>query len=630
MEDLSWKNLKLALERPYKDDNGDEIPVLFDISPDGQHIYEPKRNSTSAQGEKLRRIFMERGFDFFEKQKGAPLEERELVSGELEQTNDISDPTKSEGNPTTKIMSTEELFNMRMEILPQLFISLGEMSHARDLLTSLLSSQSPPLASQPSSLCNLSATVVSKPAAISSVQAFNSQLTIGSKDEALRKAANVFKAAAESMDRGRIRGEKYWVDALKIRRGNWGLIPAPLPLGAATGKGADRSSKDFLVSYGLEESPALFRRQAVGRMTTHETITDALVFPHRQNTRLRVSVTVIRSDGTVSASQNTIDDIDTTTLDGALRASQQEVVEQEIFSVLVQEAGNLPTASARVSERLIVIDAAQGMALKFELLGTEISTSESLRGFPDEICDLIYSTLHVLLLCRHGYLKLRRLEGLGVAGTVETPYAPPLLQPTIDLLQYRVFCDRIKFEFDKAVRALSMVGIPSTLRFDPVGETGRLLIQSFSDDNTKAIGGEAVLRIENRHTIRLTFSSPSSLTAHLSQATLLVSSIPQLCQLLIDEIERCLLQRICELGREICEHVGGTWFIDLSQCVGRWEGCVLNFRIIYGQGLTIDCSAFRLDKTTTRQGRLETYSEQAGTVPLLQWVEQIMKKACAV
>lgn len=189
-------------------------------------------------------------------------------------------------------------------------------------------------------------------------------------------------------------------------------------------------------------------------------------------------------------------------------------------------------------------------------------------------------------------MKLRRLEGLGVAGTVETPYAPPLLQPTIDLLQYRVFCDRIKFEFDKAVRALSMVGIPSTLRFDPVGETGRLLIQSFSDDNTKAIGGEAVLRIENRyvhcsvgvvtlykhksrHTIRLTFSSPSSLTAHLSQATLLVSSIPQLCQLLIDEIERCLLQRICELGREICEHVGGTWFIDLSQCVGRWEGCVL-------------------------------------------------------
>jgi mediator of RNA polymerase II transcription subunit 17, fungi type len=41
MEDLPWKSLKLSLERPYKDDNGDEIPVLFDISQDGQHIYEP-------------------------------------------------------------------------------------------------------------------------------------------------------------------------------------------------------------------------------------------------------------------------------------------------------------------------------------------------------------------------------------------------------------------------------------------------------------------------------------------------------------------------------------------------------------------------------------------------------------
>ena len=103
-------------------------------------------------------------------------------------------------------------------------------------------------------------------------------------------------------------------------------------------------------------------------MTTHENMTDALVFPHRQNTRLHVSVTVISSGSRVSVSHNMIDRIDTTTLDGALKASQQEVVEQEIFSVLVQEAGNLPTASARVSERLIVVDAAQGMELRFELV----------------------------------------------------------------------------------------------------------------------------------------------------------------------------------------------------------------------------------------------------------------------
>lgn len=59
---------------------------------------------------------------------------------------------------------------------------------------------------------------------------------------------------------------------------------------------------------------------------------------------------------------------DPTTPDGALQAAQREVVEQEIFSMLIREAGNLPTASARVSEQLIVIEAAQNTELRFELV----------------------------------------------------------------------------------------------------------------------------------------------------------------------------------------------------------------------------------------------------------------------
>ena len=47
---------------------------------------------------------------------------------------------------------------------------------------------------------------------------------------------------------------------------------------------------------------------------------------------------------------------------------QTEAFDQEIFALLVKEAGNLPTASARVSERLIAIDAAQGVYLTFELV----------------------------------------------------------------------------------------------------------------------------------------------------------------------------------------------------------------------------------------------------------------------
>lgn len=120
------------------------------------------------------------------------------------------------------------------------------MTLARDLLSLILTST-------PAEPSKLAATVVTKPPPIISVEAFNAQLVIGGKDEALRKAANVFKSAAQSMERGRTRSEKYWVDALKIRRGNWGLVPAPLPFGSATGKGADKTSKDFLISYGLEE-----------------------------------------------------------------------------------------------------------------------------------------------------------------------------------------------------------------------------------------------------------------------------------------------------------------------------------------------------------------------------------------
>ena len=139
-----------------------------------------------------------------------------------------------------------------MDELTERSVAFGEMCQARDLLTLLLSSSLP---SQPSTLPPnpLAATVVTKPPPIISVQAFNSQLVIGGKDKALRSAAALFQSAADKMEESRTSGEKYWVDALKIRRGNWGLIPAPLPLGSATGKGADKTAKDFLISFGLEE-----------------------------------------------------------------------------------------------------------------------------------------------------------------------------------------------------------------------------------------------------------------------------------------------------------------------------------------------------------------------------------------
>lgn len=282
-------------------------------------------------------------------------------------------------------------------------IALGEMAQARDLLSMLLSTAGPlstpsvvQLLSQstlsssqsapppPPPPHNLTATVVTKPPPILSVRAFNAQLAVGGKDRALRRAADLFKAAAENMEAGRARSESYWYDALCIRRGNWGLVPAPLPPGSATGKGADKTSKDFLVSFGLEEgvcsrhhvgvlltflkAPAIFRRRAIGCMPTLDRDQSRIEFPLRQNTRLRVVLRKTCEDGTSRVATNVISVLEETTLEESLRAAQIEVVEQEIFSTLIKEAGSLPTATAHVSERSIVIKAAQGADLTIQLV----------------------------------------------------------------------------------------------------------------------------------------------------------------------------------------------------------------------------------------------------------------------
>lgn len=240
-------------------------------------------------GENLRRIFRERGTNFFDKH---PELDSVLISHDTIAKDETESSTSSneEDEASTQPMTVEELQNMRTNILHQLLcvlycslfgvqsslrslqsIAHGEISHARDLLSVFLAVNAPsqPGPSQPSLLpasasqldipgkllpsSTLSATIITKPPPIRSVDAFDAQLAVGGKDESLRKAASLLKSAASGIERGRAENEQYWSDALKIRRANWVLTPAPLPFGAPTGRGADRNCTDFLISYGLEE-----------------------------------------------------------------------------------------------------------------------------------------------------------------------------------------------------------------------------------------------------------------------------------------------------------------------------------------------------------------------------------------
>ena len=118
----------------------------------------------------------------------------------------------------------------------------------------------------------------------------------------------------------------------------------------------------------MNVAPPVFKRRAIGRIPTFDTTTGTLEYPLRQYTHLQVSIVVDGEDGARHVSKNTFKPTDDRSLNVSLRAAQAEVVQQEIFSILIKEASNLSTASARVSERLIALEAAQGTELRFELV----------------------------------------------------------------------------------------------------------------------------------------------------------------------------------------------------------------------------------------------------------------------
>ena len=239
----------------------------------------------SRLGEDLRRMFLERGYDFFNQ------DEEERRAHEPADNQEAADQSKDTANEpldgqTVKATSPEALSNMRLEILPQLqyvrvalrslfhrlnlpSIALGEMTLAKDVLSVFAASTAP--ASLPSVLQADSSSVpvppsdllasssVSQPPSIASVQSFNARVVAGGKDDALRKASELFKLATIAVERGHDFGARYWIDALKIRRRNWALTPAPLLFGMPTGRGADRTTKDFLISFGLSECMLFLR-----------------------------------------------------------------------------------------------------------------------------------------------------------------------------------------------------------------------------------------------------------------------------------------------------------------------------------------------------------------------------------
>lgn len=128
-EEQPWRKIKLSLERPYKGDNAQPIPALLDITPDGLFINEPRQEWDAKLGEQFRRIFIERGVDFFDLDAESRYRfEPEDVNKDIVQANVGEDDAvmseaekeSQDADEQAKLMTPEKLFNMRTEILPRL------------------------------------------------------------------------------------------------------------------------------------------------------------------------------------------------------------------------------------------------------------------------------------------------------------------------------------------------------------------------------------------------------------------------------------------------------------------------------------------------------------------------------
>ena len=114
-------------------------------------------------------------------------------------------------------------------------------------------------------------------------------------------------------------------------------------------------------------------------------------------------------------------------------------------------------------------------------------------SFNQNICELIYHVLRVLLLHGHNHANT---ETRGTPSKA-AEFQISILQPIIDILQYRVFCERVEMELNKTVNALNSAGVPSTLSFAGVGEAGQQLVLLLSGTGNKVVGGEAIIRMNN-------------------------------------------------------------------------------------------------------------------------------------
>ncbi|QRW16088.1 BAG domain protein [Rhizoctonia solani] len=603
-ENYDPNSVKLSLEPPYRDDNGKPIPDLRDITQDGQLVFEEKQSPSAALGPQLKRLHelitsRKREFRSITETRvlanGAGIVDSERASGTYWRRPSIfefsSKPRKSQ--PTSERYDTTfrggAIQHERSFGYAQLFARYKQPFCKRRYFYKYepdrwncriwIGDYYPDCASS----SDLAPSIIAPTPPQASVAVMNTQIGITTRDAGIRKAAGILRHAAlstaEEIERagrsgtgGVAQGRHdtgYWATALRLRQACWALLPAALPPGSGS-KGSNRTSKDILLGFALEGcTPPPYRRLAHGIIPTNNTQQKnqanddkpppLLLFPQLQNRRLRVSLRIngkkyscpIDSQTGSPAPPGTRTGSTGQTLNNLMRDAQQEVIEHEIFQEATQArfAGIL---ISQLSATLIELDVTQEMSLLFErvAMDEEDLDEEVTVTNPSEAdvvtCMLIRQILVVLLARAH---RGALLDGMSASSTTPAPNAPAAIRKQVPILG----------------------PIVSLLRYHTQGEAFQSTLHHRLDQSL-ALSGEALLRIEDKHLIQVTFQSPTSLKLHVVQSQITVHDHGQLGSFLRTDVAGRIVQFVQEVGKEFLkepnklDRISGeydrSWFVD--------------------------------------------------------------------
>jgi mediator of RNA polymerase II transcription subunit 17 len=123
-ESKDWSNVRLSLEKPYKDPNGVPLKKVLDISNEEEFIYEQPKAIDEQLGTRLQRVFDERGnaiWDEYTPSWGEELPDAREASDENEEDDEDEESEEDDSyNVKKKPMTVEELTKLRMETVPTL------------------------------------------------------------------------------------------------------------------------------------------------------------------------------------------------------------------------------------------------------------------------------------------------------------------------------------------------------------------------------------------------------------------------------------------------------------------------------------------------------------------------------